>query len=245
MALRVLLGDDELMTLEGVRLVLGAASGIDVVGEAHTGQELCAAVARTSPELVLLDPGLPGLDDCRERFEAILSERIDIKVVVFSESAHPADVDSALTAGAAAYIVKTIHPLSLPAALRVTAERTVFHSCRTPPFRHGDARRASPLTQREREILAAVACGLSNRAISEELQLSEQTVKFHLASVYRKIGVASRTAAVRYALEHEIVTVERRATAAVASLPRRRTGREQRSSQMQAVPQNVDSWRHP
>jgi DNA-binding NarL/FixJ family response regulator len=219
MALRVLLGDDELMTLEGVRAVLEAADGIEVVGEAHTGQELCAVAARTNPGLVLVDPHLRGFAEYRQRFEAVLSERGDVKVVVFSESSHPADVDSALAAGAAAYIVKTIHPLNLPAALRATAEGTVFHSCVAAADGAMSEPRSANLTEREREILAAVACGLSNRAISRELQVSEQTVKFHLANVYRKVGVLSRTAAVRYALEHDMVTLDRRSNGSVPPLP--------------------------
>jgi DNA-binding NarL/FixJ family response regulator len=207
MALRVLLGDEERMTLEGVRAVLEAAEGIEVAAEAHTGQELCSAAARTSPDLVLVDPRLPGFEECRQRFDAILSERGEAKVVFFADSSHPADVDGALAAGAAAYIVKTIHPLNLPAALRATAEGTVFHSCLADAGGVLAEPCSAELTEREREVLAAVACGLSNRAISRELGVSEQTVKFHLANVYRKLGVLSRTAAVRYALEHDVASL--------------------------------------
>jgi DNA-binding NarL/FixJ family response regulator len=223
MALRVLLADDELITLEGVRLVLEAAEGISVVGEVHTALELSSSVARTRPELVLLNPGLRGSDDYGERFDAILAERGGLRVVVFSESSDPRDIERAFAAGAAAYIVKTINPLSLPAALRATAERTVFHTCH-PPGGWNGANGGSGLTERELDILAAVAYGLSNRAISQELGVSEQTVKFHLANVYRKIGVLSRTAAVRYALDRDIVAVESPSPGTWASAPQRQEG---------------------
>jgi DNA-binding NarL/FixJ family response regulator len=92
-------------------------------------------------------------------------------------------------------------------ALRQTLQRTVFHP-RLSQTSNGDNGHMQELTAREREILTAVARGLSNKAISQELWVTEQTVKFHLTNVYRKLGVPSRTAAVRYAHEHGLVGAE-------------------------------------
>jgi DNA-binding NarL/FixJ family response regulator len=215
LALRVLLADDELVTLEGVRLVLEAADDISVVGEAHAANELYSLVARSRPDVVVVDRALPGLNGF-ESLETIRRQHAGVKVVVFGASPEPDELESAFQHGAMAYIVKTIHPLDLAAALRQTAERTVFHA----HFResNGDAkRRAGGLTERELEILAAVARGLSNKAISQELWVTEQTVKFHLTNIYRKLGVPNRTAAVRYAHEHRLVPArERPSVAAVA-----------------------------
>jgi DNA-binding NarL/FixJ family response regulator len=205
--MRVLLADDQLVTLEGVRIVLEASDDISVVGQACSAEELCPLVSRTRPDVVLIDPLLCG----NEGFEcigAIRAQHRDAKVVLFSTRSNIHHVQAAFGAGAAAYIIKTIHPLDLVAALRQTLQRTVFHP-RLSESLKGENGNTEELTAREREILTAVARGLSNKAISEEFWVTEQTVKFHLTNVYRKLGVPSRTAAVRYAHEHGLVGMER------------------------------------
>ena len=205
--MRVLLADDQLVTLEGVRIVLESSDDISVVGQACTAEELPSMVASTRPDVVLIDPQLCGNDgfDCIGTIQAAHREA---KVVFFSVKSNVHHVQAALEAGAAAYIIKTIHPLDLVGALRQTLQRTVFHP-RLSQSVGGDNGQMQELTAREREILTAVARGLSNKAISQELWVTEQTVKFHLTNVYRKLGVPSRTAAVRYAHEHGLVGPER------------------------------------
>jgi DNA-binding NarL/FixJ family response regulator len=205
--MRVLLADDQLVTLEGVRIVLEASDDMTVVGQVCHAEQLPSMVARTRPDVVLIDPQLCGADGF-ECIDIIKARHRDTKVVIFSVSSNLHHVQAALEAGAAAYIVKTIHPLDLVGALRQTVQRTVFHP-RLSEALKGSNGHAEELTAREREILTAVARGLSNKAISEELWVTEQTVKFHLTNVYRKLGVPSRTAAVRYAHEHGLVGVER------------------------------------
>jgi len=205
--MRVLLADDQLVTLEGVRIVLEASDDISVVGQACSAEELCPLVARTRPDVVLIDPQLYGEDEfgC---IGAIEAQHREAKVVFFSVKSNIHHVQAALEAGASAYIIKTIHPLDLVGALRQTLQRTVFHPRLSQALR-GENGHTEELTARERQILTAVARGLSNKAISEELWVTEQTVKFHLTNVYRKLGVPSRTAAVRYAHEHGLVGMER------------------------------------
>jgi two-component system response regulator DevR len=205
--MRVLLADDQLVTLEGVRIVLESSDDISVVGQAGTREELSSMVARTRPDVVLIDPQLCGDDDfaC---IDVIRANHREAKVVLFSMKSNIHHVQAALEAGAAAYIIKTIHPLDLVGALRQTLQRTVFHP-RLSKTLQGENGSTDELTAREREILTAVARGLSNKAIGEEFWVTEQTVKFHLSNVYRKLGVPSRTAAVRYAHEHGLVGVER------------------------------------
>ena len=205
--MRVLLADDQLVTLEGVRIVLESSDDISVVGQAGTTEELSSMVARTRPDVVLIDPQLCGDDDfaC---IDLIRAHHREAKVVFFSMKSNIHHVQAALEAGAAAYIIKTIHPLDLVGALRQTLQRTVFHP-RLSKTLQGENGSTDELTAREREILTAVARGLSNKAIGEEFWVTEQTVKFHLSNVYRKLGVPSRTAAVRYAHEHGLVGVER------------------------------------
>jgi DNA-binding NarL/FixJ family response regulator len=204
--MRVLLADDQLVTLEGVRIVLESSDDISVVGQACTAEELCSLVARTRPDVVLVEPRVYSENDF-DCIGAIHAHHREAKVVLFSVKTNIHHVQAALEAGAAAYIIKTIHPLDLVGALRQTLQRTVFHP-RLSTVLLGENGHNEELTARERQILAAVARGLSNKAISEELWVTEQTVKFHLTNVYRKLGVPSRTAAVRYAHEHGLVGVE-------------------------------------
>jgi DNA-binding NarL/FixJ family response regulator len=130
----------------------------------------------------------------------------EVKTVIISASDDRTSIDSALLAGASAYILKSVSPMDIPSVLRQAATGAVYHVPSAPPPRSDDKLAASgpDLTARETTILTAVAGGLTTKAISEELWLSEHTVKFHLTNIYRKLGVANRSAAVRYAFENDL-----------------------------------------
>jgi DNA-binding NarL/FixJ family response regulator len=121
---------------------------------------------------------------------------------MFSANTTPEEIASALKRGARAYILKTVNPLDLAAALRQAVEETVYSA--PPRVDVAKADEQSDLTDRERMILAAVTRGLPNKAISKELWVTEQTVKFHLSNIYRKLGVANRTEAARFAFDRGI-----------------------------------------
>ena len=108
-------------------------------------------------------------------------------------------IRAALKRGASAYIVKTVNPLDLPAALRQAVEPTIYFGA--PPSEEEPAA-AAGLTEREAAMLRALARGLSNAAISKEFWVTEQTVKFHLTNIYRKLEVKNRTEATRYVYMH-------------------------------------------
>jgi DNA-binding NarL/FixJ family response regulator len=146
-------------------------------------------------------PGMDGLT-CLER---IRERRPRIKVVVLSVFREPEHIEAALKRGASGYIVKSINPLDLPAALRQAFEGTVYHALGLSDDDTPARARGNGLTDRELGILKAVARGLSNQAIGKELWVTEQTVKFHLTNIYRKLGVANRTEAARYAYQHALV----------------------------------------
>jgi two-component system nitrate/nitrite response regulator NarL len=203
--LKVLIADDHPLMLQGIRRALEASDDIDVVGEAHSGEEVLALVERRNPDLVLLDlhmPGLGGLECVAE----LKRSRPDLKTVVISASDDRASIDSALLAGASAYILKSVSPMDIPSVLRQASAGAVYHVPSTPCPRSTDHLEASgpDLTPRETTILMAVAGGLTTKAISEDLWLSEHTVKFHLTNIYRKLGVSNRSAAVRYAFENDL-----------------------------------------
>lgn len=200
--LKLLLADDHLLTLQGIRSVLSDVEDIEIVAETGCGTEVPRLVDRYKPDLVLMDVRMPGLDGLAA-LDIIRRHHPGVKVVLLSAYNEPEKIQDGLERGADAYIVKSVNPVDLPSALRQAFEGTVYSSA--PGGRVGERSGAptplegSGLTERELTILRAVANGLSNKAISREIWVTEQTVKFHLTNIYRKLGVHSRTAAARYA----------------------------------------------
>jgi len=200
--LKVLVADDHPLILHGLRRTLEACDDIDVIGEARTGDEVVPLVERRRPDVVLLDMRMPGLDSA-ECIRRIAASQPDVKTIVLSASDDRATIDSAVQAGASAYVLKSVSALDIPSLVRqVAAGYTLFHS---PADTVAEAGEGPELTAREATILSAIAGGKTTRAISAELWVTEHTVKFHLTNIYRKLGVSNRSGAVRYAFEHGLV----------------------------------------
>jgi DNA-binding NarL/FixJ family response regulator len=202
--MRVLIADDHRLIAEGIRRVLTDTEDFEVVGEASTGSQVLPLVRRTTPDLVLLDLRMPGLDGL-SALEQIKRDHPEIKVVILSASTEPAVIQTALARGASAYIIKSVNPVDLPATLRQAMEGNVFHAVGLPPAGRPTAASELGLTAREIGIVQALARGLSNQAIGKELFVAEQTVKFHLTNIYRKLHAANRTEAVRLAYQRGII----------------------------------------
>ena len=202
--MKVLIADDHRLMLAGIRRALEQAEDIEVVGEAHSGSQVLPLVSRTNPDLVLLDIRMPGLDGlaCLDQIRRRYPQVKVVVLSVFSDSEH---IEAALKRGACGYIVKSVNPLDLPSAIRQAVEGTVYHALGLPELDEEAQAKQAGLTEREICILKAVARGLSNQAIGNELWVTEQTVKFHLTNIYRKLGVANRTEAARYAYQHGLV----------------------------------------
>jgi DNA-binding NarL/FixJ family response regulator len=206
-AIRVLIADDHPLIIAGIRRTIEQAEDLEVVGEARSGPELLTLVERRSPDIVLVDLRMPGVSGV-EHIQEIRERWPELKMVVLSACDDRPSIDGALQAGANAYMLKTTSSVDIASVLRQVAVGVVFHappaSTTNPPATPESQR--SALTGREQTILAAVGAGLTTAAISRELWVSEHTIKFHLTNIYRKIGVSNRAGAVRYALEHGIVT---------------------------------------
>ena len=204
MKTKVLIADDHPLVRSGVRRALEAERDIEVVGEATNGAKVLPLVGQTRPDLVVLDISMPHLDGlvCLDQ---IRRRYPDVKVVILSASGDPDRVQAALSRGATAYVVKSVDVRDLASALRQAVEGTVFHAIGVPHESDERIADSAGLTKRELAVLKAVATGLSNQAIGREFWVSEQTVKFHLRNIFRKLGVASRTEAARYAFEHGLV----------------------------------------
>ena len=207
--LQVLIADDHPLMLAGLRRALERSEDIEVVGEAQSASSLLELVERRRPGLVVMDLQMPGATGT-ECIETIRCRWPEMKIVVLSASDDRRTIDSALAAGASAYVVKSVSTLDISTVLRqACGGATVFHASAGTPQVVGNVAPDEPagdvLTERERTILGAVAAGMTTAAISQDLWVSEHTVKFHLTNIYRKLGVANRTAAVRYALDHRII----------------------------------------
>ena len=191
----MLLADDHGVVRQGVRTTLEADGGFEIVAEAENGSEVLPLVHRHEPELVVLDLRLPGMDGLR-CLELLEQRHPEVRVVVLSVAEDPGQVREALDRGAAAYVLKSIAPDELAEALRRALVETIDE-----PVGALESPAASPsgLTERETVILRCVARGMTNRAIAKELWVTEQTVKFHLTNVYRKLDVVNRTDAARAA----------------------------------------------
>jgi DNA-binding NarL/FixJ family response regulator len=203
--MRVLIADDHPLILAGIKRALQEDDQFEVVAEARVGSQVLPLVSQTNPDLALLDLRMPEMDglQCLDR---IRQQHPKVKVVILSVSTDPEVVQTVLNHGASAYIVKSVNPIDLSSALRQALDGTVFSALGLPEKRaQDDAVRAAGLTERETAILKALAGGLSNKAIAKELWVAEQTVKFHLTNIYRKLEVANRTEAARYAYEHGLI----------------------------------------
>jgi DNA-binding NarL/FixJ family response regulator len=203
--MKVLIADDHPLILAGIKHALEEAEGFEVVAETNNGAQVLPLVSQTKPDLALLDMRMPGMDGltCLDR---IRERHPDVKVVILSVSTDPDVIQDVLNRGASAYIVKSVNPVDVPSALRQALEGSVFNAIGLPEKQVADdAAKKAGLTERETSILKALARGLSNDAIGKELWVAEQTVKFHLTNIYRKLGVSNRTEATRYAYENGLV----------------------------------------
>ena len=201
--IRLLLADDHALVLQALRFALESETDIEIVGEARSGSEVLPRVGETEPDLILLDVRMPGLDGLQV-LDRLGEQYPDTKVVILSGADEPELAAETLRRGAKAFLGKAIDPAEVAPVLRQVFEgEVVSESVGTTPGR--DSVRAFEefgLTGREREILERVATGRSNKQIAGEFWLSEQTIKYHLTNVYRKLGVSSRTEAARFAYDH-------------------------------------------
>jgi DNA-binding NarL/FixJ family response regulator len=201
--LKVLIADDHRLMLHAIRLALADNDDIEIVAEADSGTKVLPLVGQTDPDIVLLDVRMPGIDGLSV-LERLRERYPKVRVAMLSAVDDPTVVKAALSRGASAFIVKHIDPRDLAAAVRQAIEGAVFQPLGLLENGNGNGNE-NDLSKRELTILKALQSGLSNKQIAKELFLAEQTVKFHLTNIYRKLGVNNRTEAVRYAYEHGLV----------------------------------------
>ncbi len=215
MTIRVVLVDDQSMIRTGLRMVLAAEPDIAVVGEASDGAVGVRVVTELVPDVVLLDvrmPGTDGLDAARQ----ILSAGLPARVVVLTTFDEDEYVTAALRAGVSGFLLKVAPPEDLVAAVRTVASgqglldpavtlRVIRSFVGAPAPDPARAAALAQLTERETDVLALVAAGLSNAEIAARLYLGEATVKTHVSRVLLELGLRDRVQAVAFAYESGLV----------------------------------------
>ncbi len=213
MSVRVLIADDQALVRSGFRLILESRPDIEVVGEAENGAEAVALVREHTPDVVLMDIRMPGMDGI-EATELIAADG-GTRVLVLTTFDLDEYVYNAIRAGASGFLLKDVRPNDLVDAIRLVASGNALLGpsvTRRLLERFADSREPSEaskaverLTEREREILRLLAKGLSNAELAAHLVVSETTVKSHVSSVLRKLGVRDRVQAVIAAYDAGLV----------------------------------------
>ncbi|WP_405071915.1 response regulator transcription factor [Kribbella sp. NBC_01510] len=200
--IRVLLADDHPVVRAGLRAVLGTEADIEVVAETATAEDAVARAAQGDIDVVLMDIQFGKGMNGAEATAAIAGHAPAPRVLIVTTYDSDADILPAIEAGATGYLLKDAPPEDLAAAVRTAAAgRTTLASSVADRLMARLRTPGTALTRRETEVLALVAEGLSNQAIGQRLHLTEGTVKSHLARIYTKLGVDSRTAAVATATD--------------------------------------------
>jgi two-component system nitrate/nitrite response regulator NarL len=208
--IRVLLVDDHTLFRSGVNALLSRDHEFEVVGEAADGLEGVKRAKALTPDVILLDLHMPGTSG-KDALKLLLEEVPDAKVLMLTVSEDADDLIDTLRAGAAGYLLKNIDTEALLDAVRKAAEgesvvsprmtSKLVRGLKTPAKAETAATEKDKLSPREREILAFLAKGASNKEIARSLDLAESTVKIHVQHVLRKLNLSSRVQAAVYAVE--------------------------------------------
>jgi DNA-binding NarL/FixJ family response regulator len=207
MSVRVLLCDDQALVRSGFRMILDAREDIEVVGEAQDGAQAIELALRRRPDVILMDVRMPRLDGV-EATRRLVEGGSQARIVILTTFDLDEYVYEALRAGASGFLLKDVQPDQLVEAIRVVARgeallaptvtrRLLDRFAQALPGAPGEPPpELSSLTERELEVLALLASGLSNAELAERLFLSETTVKTHVSSILRKLGLRDRVQAV-------------------------------------------------
>jgi DNA-binding NarL/FixJ family response regulator len=216
--IRVLIVDDQSMVREGFSLLLNAQPDIEVVGEAENGEEAVARVASLAPDVVLMDVRMPVLDGLQATRRILADGGGEERPKVLMLTTFDLDdyVYEALRAGASGFLLKDASARELSDAVRVVAagdallspsvtRRLIAEFARLGAPRGPSRERLAGLTERETEVLALIARGLSNGEIADRLVVAEQTVKTHVGRIFTKLDLRDRPQAIVYAFETGLV----------------------------------------
>src|SRR5918997_528482 len=210
MTIRVLITDDHGVVRQGLRMFLSLDEGLELVGEARDGEEALRLARELRPDVVLMDLVMPVMDGI-EATRSIKAGLPDVEVVALTSVLEDASVAGAVKAGAVGYLLKDTDAGELKRAIRAAAEGRVYLAPEAAARLMREVRAPDspePLTERETEVLRLLARGRANKQIGSELFIEEKTVKTHVSSILRKLGVKSRTQAALHAVRTGLVSLE-------------------------------------
>ena len=216
MSIRVLLCDDQALVRSGFRMVLEAREDMRVIGEADDGIQAVALARHAKPDVILMDIRMPNMDGV-EATRRLVAAGTPARILILTTYDADEYVFDALRAGASGFLLKDIQPVELVEAIRVIARgdallaptvtrRLLDRFAHTLPEVGAVATPAlASLTERETEVLSLLATGLSNLELAERLFLTEATIKTHVSSILRKLGLRDRVQAVVLAYQAGLV----------------------------------------
>ncbi|NLV74318.1 MAG: response regulator transcription factor [Chloroflexi bacterium] len=216
--INVIIADDHSIVRQGIRQYLELTDDITVVAEAAEGNQAIAMINAYRPDVVLLDINMPGMTGV-EVTQKLKAQHPDIKILILTAYDEDPYVFSLLQAGANGYLLKNCDIEELQKAVRavhqgktvlspVVADKIVRQIQRTTPAQPDNASSLEDLTNRELEILRLAAKGYTNKAIGQDIGISDRTVQGHLANIYAKLNVASRTEAVTEAVKRKLIDLD-------------------------------------
>jgi len=213
-AIRVLLVDDHTVVRRGLRTFFDLTDDIQVIGEAADGEQAIAEALRLKPDVILMDLMMPRTDGLTA-IAAIKQAQPEIEIVAVTSFIEEDKVTAALEAGATGYLLKDAEAEEVAAAVRAAfAGETHLDAAvarmlaRRMRERRAAPPAAEPLTQRELEVLSLVGQGASNKDIAAALFITERTARTHVSNILGKLGLASRTQAALYAVDHNLVVTK-------------------------------------
>jgi DNA-binding NarL/FixJ family response regulator len=215
MSIRVLICDDQALVRGGFRAILDARPEIEVVGEAENGAQAVGLAQRRDPDVILMDIRMPVLDGI-EATRKLVADGSPARIIVLTTFDLDEYVHAAIRAGASGFLLKDVTPANLVEAITIVAQgdallapsvtrRLLERFATTLPVGDRSSDALAELTAREVEVLRLLAAGLSNAEIAAELVVSEATVKTHISSMLRKLGLRDRVQAVIVAYETGLV----------------------------------------
>jgi len=212
--IRVAIADDQRLFANGLARIIDVQPDMEVVGEAHTGEEAVSLCLEVEPHLVLMDLSMPVMDGVSAT-RRILSLLPRTRVVILTVHTDDAHVFQGIEAGAQGYILKDCTPEDLTRAIRtvysgdtIMSQDITMKMLNTFEGIRTEAEITPRLTERELEVIKVLARGKSNKEIAWSLGISEKTVRNHASNIYKKLHIFDRTQAVIYAIRHGLVDVE-------------------------------------
>lgn len=214
--IRVILADDHTVFRQGLKSLLSLEKDISIVSEAGNGKEAVDFAKQLHPDVIIMDINMPVLNGL-EATKQIKAELPKTKIVILTSQGDDKSVFSLIEAGADGYLLKDVAAENLITAIRdVYAGKSILHpevaqkliTRLTSKEEHSKPKISNLLTDREIEVLKALAKGYSNMQIAETLFISQRTVQNHLHNIYNKLGVNGRTEAVIYAIQEGIISKE-------------------------------------